>query len=49
MSREVLQGTPLMNWTIPHFEKMLYDNAQFVSLISKYLKLNPNKYFERKN
>ena len=36
------------NWTIPHFEKMLYDNAQFVSLISKYLKLNPNKYFERK-
>ena len=25
------------NWLIPHFEKMLYDNAQFVLLTSKYL------------
>jgi uncharacterized protein YyaL (SSP411 family) len=23
------------NWRIPHFEKMLYDNAQFISLLSK--------------
>ena len=23
------------NWLIPHFEKMLYDNAQFVLLTSK--------------
>ena len=36
------------NWLIPHFEKMLYDNAQFVLLLAQYLKLNKNKYFERK-
>jgi uncharacterized protein YyaL (SSP411 family) len=36
------------NWLIPHFEKMLYDNAQFVLLISKFLKINKNKYFEKK-
>jgi len=36
------------NWLIPHFEKMLYDNAQFVLLLSKYLKIKKDKYFERK-
>jgi len=36
------------NWTIPHFEKMLYDNAQFVLLLSKYLKIKKNEYFEKK-
>ena len=36
------------NWLIPHFEKMLYDNAQFVQLLSKYLKIRKNEYFERK-
>ena len=36
------------NWLIPHFEKMLYDNAQFVFLISKFLKINKNDYFEKK-
>ena len=36
------------NWLIPHFEKMLYDNAQFVLLISKFLKINKNNYFEKK-
>jgi uncharacterized protein YyaL (SSP411 family) len=36
------------NWLIPHFEKMLYDNVQFISLLSKYLKIKPNKYFESK-
>ena len=36
------------NWLIPHFEKMLYDNAQFVLLISKFLKINKNEYFEKK-
>ena len=30
------------NWLIPHFEKMLYDNAQFVLLLSKYLKIEKN-------
>tara|TARA_B100001093_G_scaffold518195_1_gene602225 strand:+ start:948 stop:2504 length:1557 start_codon:yes stop_codon:yes gene_type:complete len=36
------------NWLIPHFEKMLYDNAQFVLLLSKYLKINKDSYFEKK-
>jgi len=36
------------NWLIPHFEKMLYDNAQFVCLLSKYLKIKKNEYFEKK-
>tara|TARA_B100000963_G_scaffold287412_1_gene256570 strand:- start:9748 stop:11469 length:1722 start_codon:yes stop_codon:yes gene_type:complete len=35
-------------WLIPHFEKMLYDNVQFVYLISKYLKIKKNNYFEKK-
>ena len=28
------------NWLIPHFEKMLYDNIQFISLLAKFLKIN---------
>ncbi|MDC1096255.1 thioredoxin domain-containing protein [Pelagibacteraceae bacterium] len=36
------------NWLIPHFEKMLYDNAQFVSLLSKYSKINSDEYFKNK-
>ncbi|SDS24194.1 hypothetical protein SAMN04515667_1730 [Formosa sp. Hel1_31_208] len=32
-------------WHIPHFEKMLYDNAQLVSLYSKAYQLTKNKYF----
>ena len=36
------------NWLIPHFEKMLYDNAQFVLLLSKYIRIEKNKYFEKK-
>ena len=36
------------NWLIPHFEKMLYDNAQFVFLVSKFLKINKSDYFEKK-
>ena len=36
------------NWLIPHFEKMLYDNAQFVLLLSKYLKVERNEYYEKK-
>ena len=26
------------DWLIPHFEKMLYDNIQFILLISKFFK-----------
>ena len=36
------------NWIIPHFEKMLYDNTQFVLLLSKYCKINKDEYFEEK-
>ncbi len=36
------------NWTVPHFEKMLYDNVQFISLLSKYCKINTNSYFKEK-
>ena len=36
------------NWVIPHFEKMLYDNTQFVLLLSKYCKINPENYFKNK-
>ena len=36
------------NWTVPHFEKMLYDNVQFILLLSKYCKINPDNYFKDK-
>ena len=36
------------DWTIPHFEKMLYDNVQFILLLSKYCKINSNSYFKYK-
>jgi len=33
-------------WHVPHFEKMLYDNAQLVSLYSKAFKLTKNESFK---
>jgi uncharacterized protein len=33
-------------WHVPHFEKMLYDNAQLVSLYSKAYQLTKNKYYK---
>ncbi len=36
------------NWIVPHFEKMLYDNVQFILLICKYFKINSNEYFKDK-
>jgi len=36
------------DWVIPHFEKMLYDNAQFILLLSKYCKINSDNYFKNK-
>ena len=36
------------NWVIPHFEKMLYDNTQFILLLSKYCKINKDEYFIEK-
>jgi uncharacterized protein YyaL (SSP411 family) len=35
-------------WIVPHFEKMLYDNVQFILLLSKFCKINPNKYYRDK-
>jgi uncharacterized protein len=36
------------NWIIPHFEKMLYDNTQFILLLSKYCKVDKDQYFSDK-
>ena len=36
------------DWVIPHFEKMLYDNTQFILLLSKYCKINKDEYFREK-
>ena len=36
------------DWIIPHFEKMLYDNTQFILLLSKYCKINSDNYFKEK-
>ncbi len=36
------------NWIVPHFEKMLYDNVQFILLLSKYCKINSDSYFKSK-
>ena len=36
------------NWVVPHFEKMLYDNVQFILLLSKYCKISPDQYYKDK-
>ncbi len=36
------------DWIIPHFEKMLYDNTQFILLLSKYCKINSDSYYKDK-
>jgi len=36
------------DWIVPHFEKMLYDNSQFVLLLSKYCKIKSDVYFKEK-
>lgn len=36
-----------MYWKVPHFEKMLYDNGQLVSLYSKAYQLTKNKEYKR--
>ena len=36
------------DWIVPHFEKMLYDNTQFILLLSKYCKINSENYFKYK-
>lgn len=34
------------DWLVPHFEKMLYDNGQLVSLYSKAYQHNPNPLYK---
>ncbi len=34
------------NWLIPHFEKMLYDNSQLISIYSKAYRLNKNEHYK---
>jgi uncharacterized protein YyaL (SSP411 family) len=34
-------------WTVPHFEKMLYDDAQLIELYSQAFKLNADPLFKR--
>jgi len=36
------------DWIIPHFEKMLYDNTQFILLLSKFCKISSNNYYKEK-
>ena len=36
------------DWIVPHFEKMLYDNTQFILLLAKYCKINSDSYFKDK-
>jgi uncharacterized protein YyaL (SSP411 family) len=35
-------------WLVPHFEKMLYDNAQLVSLLARVCAVAANPLFERR-
>ena len=35
-----------MLWKVPHFEKMLYDNAQLISLYTQAYKQNPNQLYK---
>lgn len=34
------------NWKVPHFEKMLYDNSQLVSLYAQAYKVSKNKLYK---
>jgi len=35
-------------WRVPHFEKMLYDNAQLLALLSKAHRANPSPLFNQR-
>ena len=35
-------------WIVPHFEKMLYDNIQYINLLNNYLSENHNDYLKLK-
>ncbi len=35
-------------WIIPHFEKMLYDNIQYIDLLAKFFQKTKDEYFKKK-
>ncbi len=35
-------------WIIPHFEKMLYDNIQYINLLTKFYQKTEKEYFKKK-
>ena len=35
-------------WIIPHFEKMLYDNIQYINLLTKFYQKTKKEYFKTK-
>ena len=35
-------------WIIPHFEKMLYDNIQYINLLTKFYQKTKKNYFKKK-
>ena len=35
-------------WVIPHFEKMLYDNIQYIGLLPKFYQKTKKEYFKKK-
>ena len=35
------------DWIVPHFEKMLYDNVQFILLLAKYCKIKVSEYYKK--
>jgi len=35
-------------WIVPHFEKMLYDNIQYINLLTKFYQKTKKKYFKKK-
>ena len=37
---------PIADWHVPHFEKMLYDNAQLISLYSHAYQLTKNDFYK---
>ena len=35
-------------WLVPHFEKMLYDNAQYITLLCRMQNVRPNELFHQR-
>jgi len=35
-------------WIVPHFEKMLYDNIQYISLLTKFYQKTKKQYYKKK-